>query len=361
MAKESIWERIKKMFIIEQKPETKKYEPSTDEIKNEEKIRENIFEPSTNDKKNEESTNENTNEPNEKQDDINIITKIISGETVPKEEIIQALKSCEKYYFDEEKELEIITSIGDYQNDPDILKVFIEETSKYSRFDDEEHLQIRKARDEAQKKINNLLLEEVLNSEDNEYTNSINLNKLLYLIKNDQIPFGSKMETREIIAKIYNKANEDLYNDISVIEALQQVFDIKMNNSKNKQIKMIAKLLKQKINLYYNTEGSKEEKEIALKQIPLRKIVLENDGTLKEYTIKSKDETKPKEKIEELTLEQEQSSDEIELVDYAGMLKKQEDRIKSSNLSSDEKEELIENLFNDFETYVSENEKKYNN
>lgn len=331
MAIESFLNKIKNFFT-----ETKKIQKdSSNIIKYEKKLNQKI------DNKEEERISQAKE----------LINDIISGKTKSKEEIIKALKQCEKAYFDEGKQLEIIISIGKIQNDPEILTTFIDETAKYTRFDEGKHYQIRKSRNEAQKKLNEIILEEIINTKTNTYANKNNIIKILNSIKNDQLLFENKEEEQNNIIKIFNNIEEDLYNDITVIEALFQVFDIKMKNI-NPEIKEITNNLKKKINTYYNTEGTKEEKNNAIKQIKINKIKEENKENIENLEKSDDIENTKVEEPKEIT---EEENDEYQSVNYSEMLSNEEERINNaSNLTEEEKKKLIEELYEDFEAYVGE-------
>ena len=83
MSKDNFWDKFKNLFV-----EEKKYKKPKEYI-----IEEN------------ESTAKNDNNDNEIK---NLINDIISGNNKTKEDIIKALKQCEKIYYDEEKQLQIM-------------------------------------------------------------------------------------------------------------------------------------------------------------------------------------------------------------------------------------------------------------
>ena len=333
MSKENFWDKFKNLFV-----EEKKYK----------KPKEYIIEGNVPTTKNE----ENDNKDNEIK---NLINDIISGNNKTKEDIIKALKQCEKIYYDEEKQLQIMFSIKEMQNDPDILKAFIDETVKYSRFEGSEHYQIRKARAEAIKKLNKINLKEILKAQINTYNYKKNIIKVINAIKNEQILFQTKEKQRESIIKIYNNIDDILYEDIQVLEALFQVFDNKMRNNRTEEIKKITDNLKRRINIYYNTEGTKEEKIYAIRQIPLPKI---EENIIDEPLIDNKkdepkkiDESIKTEKIKENT----NNNEEYTPVDYASILETQEARIRNAeSITEEEKQKLIDELYKEFEAFVGE-------
>lgn len=154
--------------------------------------------------------------------------------------------------------------------------------------------------------------------------------KILNLIKNEKIKFNSDEERQKNIIKIYNNINEELYNDIEVLEALHLVFDNKMRNNPDDQIKKITNTLKQKINAYYGTEGTKEEKQQAVNNQKLSKIEKQTENNKKTYNT----------------------------VDFISMLKKQEERINTSSLTEEEKQQLIEELYENFKSFIEEDREK---
>ena len=314
-----------------------------------------------------------------------LINEVICGRNKKKEDIIKALKNCEECYFDQEKELEIITSIGELQNDYDVLEAFVDETSKYGRFDNN-HNQITRARDEARKKMNQLLLDDVLEAGENSYTNKAKIKKLLTLIKNEQIQGDNKEELQEIIIHVYNNINDKLYDDINTIDALHQVFDNKMRNVDD-EVNRVTRDLKKKIDVYYNTVGTKEDKINAIRRISMRKISKKEDEELFDNTLEfvsdntldgikegnKIDFDKPEEtdfkvneeddnnleettdnSIEELE-EVDNTKDTDDIEDYGSILEEQGNRIMSSDLPLEEKEKLIKGLYSDFEAYVDDN------
>ena len=302
-----------------------------------------------------------------------LINEIIDGRDNKKEDIIKALKHCEEVYFEEEKELEILAAIGNMQNDSEILIEFINAAENYT--DEDDHIKIREKRNEAIKKLNEIKLENIINEEENSYTDKNNIITVLNLIKNEQIQFENKEELKTKIIIIFNNIKEELYNDIEVLESLFQVLDNKLKNVESKEIEKTKKDIKRKIDIYYNTPGTNKEKTEAIIQIPINKIEEKEKQDTKETTseIKKENQTdepqiikeettpeiKEENKINTPQVEKQEIKNDIQIkeeyskVDYTDILKKQEDRIKNAkNITDEEKQNLIEELYKDFETYV---------
>lgn len=163
---------------------------------------------------------------------------------------------------------------------------------------------------------NQKLIKKIQRPEMIKFVDKSNIIKILNLIKNEKIRFNSDEERQKYIIKIYNNINEELYEDIEVLEALHLVFDNKMRNNPDDQIKKITNTLKQKINAYYGTEGTKEEKQ--------------TENNKKTYNT----------------------------VDFISMLKKQEERINTSSLTEKEKQQLIEELYENFKSFIEEDREK---
>lgn len=339
MQKGNVLDRLKKFFIEEPKNKINKkvYTIQKNTVSNEE-----------------EKTNKQNNYELKK-----LIDEIIEENNDKKEDIIKALKQCERLYYDDEKQLEIMQSIGDLQNDPEILATFIDETVKYSRFDGNTHYNIRKARVEAIKKLNKIKLKEILKCQNNTYNDKKNIIKVLNAIKNEQILFKTKETQKNSIIKVYNNINDGLYDDIQILEVLFQVFDNKIGDNESEELTKIINKIKKKVNLYYNIEGTKEDKINAIKQIPLEKIkeianeeneqMLDDLNNENEYK-PEKNEIETKEKISNNYLHS-----EYKPVDYTAILESQEERIKNANNKTvEEKKKLIEELYRDFETFVGE-------
>lgn len=330
MAKRNFLTKLKHLFVEEVKP--KKYNlKSLDEIDNKREDKEKQIE-----------------EINQKVKQL--IEDIISGKNQKKEDIIKALNQCEEIYFDKEKQLEIFSSIGKLQNDPEIINEFIKTTTKYSRFEDEKHQKIKEKRKEAIKTKNKLKFEELLKSNKNEYNNKKNIIKVLNLIKNEQLKFEDKNQLKTNIIKIFNNINEELYDDIEVLQALFQVLDNKMRSIKTKEIDKLAKDIKRKIDIYYNVPGTIEEKIIAIRQIPIKKI------TETQNEIESKSE----QEINVLSNKKYSknpilNSQKYTLIDYNSILESQEQRIKNAkDISEEEKQKMIEELYKNFEEFVGD-------
>lgn len=352
MAKKKFWNKVKNIFVEEVKTKKNNIE-ILDEIEKQ------------NPKKLEEKEINNI---------IKIlINEIIDGRDNKKEDIIKALKHCEEVYFEEEKELEILAAIGNMQNDSEILIEFINAAENYT--DEDDHIKIREKRNEAIKKLNEIKLENIINEEENSYTDKNNIITVLNLIKNEQIQFENKEELKTKIIIIFNNIKEELYNDIEVLESLFQVLDNKLKNVESKEIEKTKKDIKRKIDIYYNTPGTNKEKTEAIIQIPINKIEEKEKQDTKETTseIKKENQTdepqiikeettpeiKEENKINTPQVEKQEIKNDIQIkeeyskVDYTDILKKQEDRIKNAkNITDEEKQNLIEELYKDFETYV---------
>lgn len=330
MAKRNFLTKLKHLFVEEVKP--KKYNlKSLDEIDNKREDKEKQIE-----------------EINQKVKQL--IEDIISGKNQKKEDIIKALNQCEEIYFDKEKQLEIFSSIGKLQNDPEIINEFIKTTTKYSRFEDEKHQKIKEKRKEAIKTKNKLKFEELLKSNKNEYNNKKNIIKVLNLIKNEQLKFEDKNQLKTNIIKIFNNINEELYDDIEVLQALFQVLDNKMRSIKTKEIDKLAKDIKRKIDIYYNVPGTIEEKIIAIRQIPIKKIT----ETPNEIELKSEQEINvlSNKKYSKNPI---LNSQKYTLIDYNSILESQEQRIKNAkDISEEEKQKMIEELYKNFEEFVGD-------
>lgn len=330
MDKRNFLNKLKHLFVEEVKP--KKYNlKSLDEIDNKREDKE-----------------KQTKEIN--QEIKQLIEDIISGKNQKKEDIIKALNKCEEIYFDEEKQLDIFSSIGKLQNDPEIINEFIKTTTKYSRFEDEKHQKIKEKRKEAIKTKNKLKFEELLKSNKNEYNNKKNIIKVLNLIKNEQLKFEDKNQLKTNIIKIFNNINEELYDDIEVLQALFQVLDNKMRSIKTKEIDKLAKDIKRKIDIYYNVPGTIEEKIIAIRQIPIKKIT-ETPNEI---------ESKSEQEINVLSNKKYSknpilNSQKYTLIDYNSILESQEQRIKNAkDISEEEKQKMIEELYKNFEEFVGD-------
>lgn len=352
MAKKNFWNKIKNIFVEEVKTKKNNIE-IIDEI---------------------EKQNPEKLEEKELNNIIKIlINEIIDGRDNNKEDIIKAIKHCEEVYFEEEKELEILAAIGNMQNDPEILIKFINATENYTKFDGDDHIKIREKRNEAIKKINELKFENIINEEENSYTDKNNIITVLNLIKNEQIKFENKEELKTKIIIIFNNIKEELYNDIEVLESLFQVLDNKLKNVESKEIEKTKKDIKRKIDIYYNTPGTNKEKTEAIIQIPINKIEEKKDT--KEKTIESKEENqkdepqiikeettpeiKEENQINTTQVEKQEIQTDTQLkeeytkIDYNAILKQQEDRIRNAkNITDEEKQNLIEKLYKDFETYI---------
>lgn len=350
MNKKTLWNKVKNIFVEEVKTKKNNIE-IIDEIEKQ------------NPKKLEEKEINNI---------IKIlINEIIDGRDNKKEDIIKALKHCEEVYFEEEKELEILAAIGNMQNDPEILIEFINAAENYT--DEDDHIKIREKRNEAIKKLNEIKLENIIDEEENNYTNKNNIITVLNLIKNEQIQFENKEELKTKIIIIFNNIKEELYNDIEVLESLFQVLDNKLKNVESKEIEKTKKDIKRKIDIYYNTPGTNKEKTEAIIQIPINKIEEKKDT--KEKTIESKEENQKDEppKIIEATTPEKKEENKINTpqvekqeiqtdtqlkeeylkIDYKTILKQQEDRIRNAkNITDEEKQNLIEELYKDFEIYI---------
>lgn len=313
MSKTNILKKIKYLFVEEVKPKkTTLEEKIVDENTSEKKSTENL-------------------------QIKNLIEEIIEGNNRNKEDIIKALKHCEEEYYDEEKELEIIESIGNLKNDPEILKEFIKSTIKYSRFDGDAHLKIREKRNEIIKELNQLSLEEILSSEENTYKDKNNIIKVLNLIKNEQLNNETKENLKTTIIEIFNNINEQLYDDINILESLFIVLDNKMRIDKTEEIDKTIKDIKRKIDIYHNTPGTIEEKLIAMRQITINKIKEQ------EKHIQNEIKTDYEEKKEN------------EQTDYKTILLNQENRIRNAkNKTEEEKQILIDELYKNFELFVGE-------
>ena len=343
MAKKKFWNKVKNIFVEEVKTKKNNIE-ILDEIEKQ------------NPKKLEEKEINNI---------IKIlINEIIDGRDNKKEDIIKALKHCEEVYFEEEKELEILAAIGNMQNDPEILIEFINAAENYT--DEDDHIKIREKRNEAIKKLNEIKLENIIDEEENSYTDKNNIITVLNLIKNEQIQFENKEELKTKIIIIFNNIKEELYNDIEVLESLFQVLDNKLKNIESKEIEKTKKDIKRKIDIYYNTPGTNKEKTEAIIQIPINKI----EETTSE--IKKENQTDESPKIIEATTPEKKEENKINTpqvekqeiqtdtqlkeeylkIDYKTILKQQEDRIRNAkNITDEEKQNLIEELYKDFETY----------
>lgn len=352
MAKKNFWNKIKNIFVEEVKTKKNNIE-IIDEIEKQ------------NPKKLEEKEINNI---------IKIlINEIIDGRDNKKEDIIKALKHCEEVYFEEEKELEILGAIGNMQNDPEILIKFINAAENYT--DEDDHIKIKEKRNEAIKKLNEIKLENIINEEENSYTDKNNIITVLNLIKNEQIKFENPEELKTKIIIIFNNIKEELYNDIEVLESLFQVLDNKLKNLESKEIEKVKKDIKRKIDIYYNTPGNKEAKKAAIIQIPINKIEEKENQDTKEKTTEIQEENQKDEpqiikeettseiqeenQINTTQVEKEEIQTDTQLkeehtkIDYNAILKQQEDRIRNAkNITDEEKQNLIEELYKDFETYV---------
>ena len=340
MGKQNLWSKVKNLFVEEKKSKNNNLE----EIDNENDI------------------TKNTDEPNKKV--IKLINEVIDGRDNKKEDIIKAIKHCEDAYFDEEKELEILAAIGNMQNDPEILNEFIKVTAKYSRFDDNTHQTIKEKRKQAINKVNELDLEKIVNAEENNYTDKNNIIKVLNLIKNEQLKID-EVELKTNIIKIFNNTKEELYDDIEVLETLFQVLDNKMRNLKTKEVEKLTKDIKRKIDIYYNNPGTREEKIIAMRQIPIKKIKdlqIENEN-INETKLEMQEEIKEKaeNQIETNNIESadrtliDRGKEEYKPLDYTAMLESQEERIRNAiNKTEEEKQILIEELYKNFEEFVGD-------
>ena len=250
------------------------------------------------------------------------------------------------------------------QNDPEILIEFINAAENYT--DEDDHIKIREKRNEAIKKLNEIKLENIIDEEENSYTDKNNIITVLNLIKNEQIQFENKEELKTKIIIIFNNIKEELYNDIEVLESLFQVLDNKLKNIESKEIEKTKKDIKRKIDIYYNTPGTNKEKTEAIIQIPINKI----EETTSE--IKKENQTDESPKIIEATTPEKKEENKINTpqvekqeiqtdtqlkeeylkIDYKTILKQQEDRIRNAkNITDEEKQNLIEELYKDFETY----------
>lgn len=108
--------------------------------------------------------------------------------------------------------------------------------------------------------------------------------------------------------------------------------------------------------LYFFIEKPKNKQNIIQKDEEDEELEAENkmeevEEPIEQEQIKQKiEEEKPKEETEENV----EKYKEYTTVDYNAMLEKQEERIKNTNYTESEKQQMIDELYKNFETYVGE-------
>ena len=95
-----------------------------------------------------------------------------------------------------------------------------------------------------------------------------------------------------------------------------------------------------------------ENEKPILEEIKEQKVE-ENERPIVEETIKEKNEEEIIKEEKEVPINNDNKR-EYKEVDYASMLEKQEERIKNTNYTESEKQQMIDELYKNFETYVGE-------